>query len=96
MTDSKVLVVIDVQREYVTPGRPFHIKSIGPSLENAKNMLTHARGEGWPIVHVRHLQDGEIFNRESEFSDFVEGFAPQAGELEISKGNYSCFSFTGI
>lgn len=89
---QKVLVVVDIQREYVTPGRPFHIASIGPSLENARRVLETARRSGWPIYHVRHLQDGAIFNRDNEHSRFVQGFEPLADEREIHKGNFSCYS----
>lgn len=88
----KALVVIDIQREYTTPGRRFHIQSIGPSLRNAYSMLRFARSQGWPIVHVQHLQDGEIFNRASHYADFVDGFVPERGETLAVKGNYSSFS----
>jgi len=88
----KALVVIDVQQEYTTSGRRFHIQSIGSSLENAKTMLDYAREHAWPIVHVQHLQDGELFNRASEFSHFVGGFDPQEGEDIAAKGKYSSFS----
>jgi len=88
----KALVVIDVQREYTTPGRRFQIQSIGSSLNNAYAMLRHARGMRWPIVHVQHLQQGEIFNPQSEYSDFVDGFVPERGEVLAVKGNYSAFS----
>lgn len=86
------LVVIDVQREYNTPGRLFNIDSIGDSLTNGKCVLDHARKQGWHIVHVRHMQDGDIFNPKSEYSGFIDGFNPQGGEREIHKGNFSCFS----
>jgi ureidoacrylate peracid hydrolase len=89
---QKVLVVVDIQREYVTEGRPFCIRSIGPSLENAGRVLAAARERGWPVYHVRHLQSGAIFNPESEHSGFVEGFEPRAGEREIHKGDFSCYS----
>ncbi|SDX23548.1 Nicotinamidase-related amidase [Marininema mesophilum] len=92
MNERNALVLIDIQREYVTEGRPFYIRSIGPSLENAKTMLEKARTEGWMVVHVRHLQEGEIFNADSEFSDFVQGFEPRIGEREITKYKFSCFS----
>lgn len=88
----KALVVIDIQREYIAAGRKFHIESIGPSLQNAYVMLRHAREEGWPIIHVQHLQDGDLFNRNSDTADFIDGFAPEAGEAHATKGNYSCFS----
>lgn len=88
----KALVVIDIQREYVLPGRKFHISSIGPSLTNAYAMLRFARSENWPIVHVQHLQDGDLFNRASDTSDFVDGFVPERGETHAIKGNYSSYS----
>ncbi len=88
----KALVVIDIQREYVLPGRLFHISSIGPSLSNAYAMLRYARSQNWPIVHVQHLQDGDLFNRASANSDFVDGFVPERGETHIVKGNYSSYS----
>jgi ureidoacrylate peracid hydrolase len=88
----KALVVIDVQREYTTYGRHFHIENIANSLKNAKTMLDYAREHAWPIVHVQHLQDGGIFNRTSEFSNFIDGFYPREGERLAAKGKYSSFS----
>ncbi|GHD56486.1 cysteine hydrolase [Jeongeupia chitinilytica] len=88
----KALVVIDIQREYIAAGRKFQIKLIGNSLNNAYSMLNFARNEGWPIIHVQHLQDGDLFNRASDTSDFIDGFVPQANEALAVKGNYSSFS----
>ncbi|MEO6918183.1 MAG: isochorismatase family protein [Collimonas sp.] len=88
----KALVVIDIQREYIAPGRLFQIHGIGPSLNNAYTMLRFARSQGWPIVHVKHLQDGDIFNRSSDKSDFIDGFVPEANEVLAIKGNYSSYS----
>ncbi|QDQ27014.1 cysteine hydrolase [Chitinimonas arctica] len=89
---KKALVVIDIQREYVTPGRSFHIHGIGPSLENAFSMLQFARSSGWPIVHVQHIQDGDLFGRDSAGADFIDGFVPKNSETLAVKGNYSSFS----
>lgn len=88
----KALIVIDVQNEYVTPGRPFNIEGIAPSLEQLKSVLGTAREKNWPVVHVRHLQAGSIFNPESNLSDFVEGVSPNLGEYSVQKSNFSCFS----
>ncbi|MFJ3045390.1 isochorismatase family protein [Herbaspirillum chlorophenolicum] len=88
----KALVVIDIQKEYTTPGRRFHIQNIDRSLENARAMLNLARESGWPIVHVKHLQEGEVFNPTSEMSGFVDGFSPQEGETLAVKSNISSFS----
>jgi ureidoacrylate peracid hydrolase len=88
----KALVVIDIQREYISAGRAFHIASIAPSLHNAYLMLTYARREGWPIIHVQHLQDGDLFGTSSDTSGFIDGFMPEPGEAHATKGNYSAFS----
>lgn len=92
MKKNKVLVVIDVQREYVTPGRKFHISGIDDSLRKGAELLQFARAQNWPVVHVQHLQDGDLFGRQSPTSDFVEGFSPVKGEVVAVKGNYSSFS----
>lgn len=88
----KALIVIDIQREYISAGRSFHIGSIGPSLQNAYSVLQHARKERWPVIHVQHLQDGNLFNAKSDTSDFIDGFRPEEGEKHAIKGNYSSFS----
>lgn len=90
--NKKVLVVIDIQKEYTTPGRPFYLEQAGPSLKTAQGVLESARDRGWPIVHVRHVQSGDIFNAESSNSDYVEEFRPRAGERQITKSDYSCYS----
>ncbi len=89
---SPVLVVIDIQKEYTTEGRPFHLSEIAPSLKNAGYMLTHARDAAWPVVHVQHLQDGSIFNPADQFSGFVAGFEPLPTEAHVVKGNFSSYS----
>jgi ureidoacrylate peracid hydrolase len=90
--NNRVLLVVDIQKEYVTKGRPFFIESIGPSIDNAKKVLSHARTLGWPIVHVKHVQKGEIFSPESPYSEYADGFRPQKGEKEFVKENFSCYS----
>jgi ureidoacrylate peracid hydrolase len=89
---KKALVVVDIQREYIAPGRKFQIQGIGPSLKNAYAMLRFARTQDWPIVHVQHQQDGDIFNRHADTTDFIDGFVPEANEVLAVKGNYSSFS----
>ena len=90
--NNRTLVVVDIQKEYTTPGRPFYLEQAGPSLKKAKEVLEAARRQGWPIVHVKHLQDGDRFNPKSPLSDYVEEFRPLPGEREVVKGNFSSYS----
>lgn len=89
---QKTLCVIDIQQEYNTPGRPFYIPNLQDSLQNALTILNHARANHWHIIHVKHLQSGSIFNHNSPFSDFIDGFHPQTDELLCLKDNFSSFS----
>lgn len=87
-----MLAVIDIQKEYTTPGRPFFLEQAGPSLKTAKEVLEKARRRGWTVVHVRHVQAGDIFNADSPNSDYVEEFRPLAGETQFVKSDFSCYS----
>ena len=64
-----VLVLVDVQKEYITEGRPFCLETIGESLNNLRRLLAHARSRGWKIVHMRHQQNAECFSYGSKYSD---------------------------
>lgn len=87
-----VLVLIDVQKEYITEGRPFCLETIAPSLENLRALQAHARKQGWKVVHMYHQQNSECFTYGSEFSQYIEGFEPLEGEKNFMKTDFSCFS----
>ena len=40
---EKVLVLIDIQKEYITPGRLFCLQGIESSLQQAKKMLANRK-----------------------------------------------------
>lgn len=88
-----VLIVIDIQKEYLTPGRSYQLSDVGPSLVQARGVLNQARAQGWVIVHVKHLnENGEIFSGKNEYSDYAPGFEPCAGEFEVIKHDFSSYS----
>lgn len=91
-TTSPTLVLIDVQKEYVTPGRPFFLSDIGPSLQNCRLLLASARRNGLRILHIQHLGDGPVFNRNAPESGFVDGFEPQGAEFHLTKAKLPCYS----
>ena len=86
------LVLIDIQKEYFTKGRPFYLNGGADSLENARTLLALARKNNWNIIHVQHLNDGEYFPRGGETSQFVEGFEPQENEDLVVKSALSAYS----
>jgi len=89
---TPLLLLIDIQREYIAKGRPFCLNGIEPALENCRSLLAHGRENQWPIVHVRYLQDSHLFNEDLPYSRFIEGFEPLAHEMVFTKHMFSCFS----
>ena len=45
MLETPLLIAIDIQREYITPGRPYCLNGVDESLENCRDILAHARLE---------------------------------------------------
>jgi ureidoacrylate peracid hydrolase len=91
-TYDKVLVLIDVQKEYTATGRPFCLSGIEESLGKIKLCLEYARQNNYKIIHVRHIQDGDIFSKNNCFAGFIEGFEPLENEDVITKSNFSAFT----
>lgn len=82
--NEKVLVVIDIQKEYNTEGRPFCIPNV-QYLQKASDVLKKARTQNWPIVHVQHLQEKGIFAKGDANANFIDGFDPTSGETHVTK-----------
>lgn len=89
---KKIILAIDIQNEYITEGRPFNIKSIAKSLDNARGIIEAARKKNIPVWHVKHQQDKNVFIKDSSLSDFIDGFEPLTNERLFVKDMYSCFS----
>ncbi len=87
-----VLVLVDIQKEYIAEGRAFCLETIQESLENCKKLLTHARENSWKVIHLHHEQNSEYFSRNGEFSEYIEGFEPAEGEHNIAKSDFSAFT----
>jgi ureidoacrylate peracid hydrolase len=89
---TKLVLAIDIQKEYCSEGRPFFIRNIQSSLENAKKVIDAAREYNIPVWHVQHKKEGPVFSKHDSFIDFIEGFEPSSGEQVFEKDMYSCFS----
>lgn len=89
---KNILCLIDLQKEYEIEGRPFCIPGVSKSLKEISKLVTVARINKWPILHVRHLQESGLFASGSPEAEFINGFEPQVGELTFTKNNFSCFA----
>jgi ureidoacrylate peracid hydrolase len=90
------LVLIDIQKEYTTPGKPFCLAGIGPSRAKCRRLLREARASQVRIVHVQHLQDGPVFGRNSTEAEFVDGFEPMSTEAHLIKSKLSSYTHSAF
>jgi len=96
VSDTPLLIAIEIQREYTTKGRPYYMEEIDESLENCGKILSHARDKNWTVAHVRHEQPGHLFGQAHAATQFVKGFEPLPREYLFTKGNFSCYSNPGF
>jgi nicotinamidase-related amidase len=86
------LVCIDLQREYVVPGRPLYAAESAPVTEVCRRVLEHARADGWRVVHTQQRKPGDLFARTGNFGAPIEGLRPLISEPVFLRTGLSAFS----
>lgn len=86
------LILVDVQREYICRHRPLGLENVEATVANCKRLLTSARENKIPVAFVRWSQDGKVFNRHGEFSDWIEGLQPTQSDMVFERQWPSCYS----
>ncbi|MGW1213801.1 isochorismatase family protein [Streptomyces sp. NPDC002499] len=107
---SPALLLVDPARAYVDPDCPLYA-GVEPAAEAMRLLLADARRAGIPVIVTRVLlrpdgSDGGLFFRKvpvlrafvegSPFGDFIDGLAPAADELTVTKQYPSAFFGTGL
>jgi nicotinamidase-related amidase len=84
------LVCLNLNREYVTPGRPLYAPDAAAAATRARACLSHARDFGWPVAHVqtRHSRLGH----DVRFARPVEGLEPLPSEALFITHRRSAFA----
>lgn len=72
------LVCLNLNREYVTPGRPLYAPGAPAAAIRVRACLSHARDLGWPVAHVqaRHSR----LSQSPSFSRPIDGLEPLPSE----------------
>lgn len=91
-TIGPLLVVVDIQREYIEHGRPLCLETIENCLYRCSRVLAHARDQGWDIAHVMWRQKGRLFNEGQLFTEMISGFHPRGSERVFVKPTASAYS----
>lgn len=95
LSDASVapcLVLIDMQREYVTGSRLMALPDADAALANCRAALDHARSRGFPVAFLRQFSRSAYFNPATAFSGWIKGFEPTGGDMIFERENPSCYS----
>jgi nicotinamidase-related amidase len=86
------LVCMDLQREYVVPGRPLYGAGAAPVADVCRRVLEHARVRRWRVVHTQQRHPDGLFARSSYFGAPIEGLRPLISEPVFMRSGLSAFS----
>lgn len=86
------LVLIDLQKEYVSEGRALRVFDAGAAVENCMVALKHARQIGIPVAFMRLSLKSSFFNTATDFSRWIDGILPLGGDYVFEREKPSCYS----
>jgi nicotinamidase-related amidase len=98
-SERSVLLLIDLQQEYLWPGGPMKLPEAPAALERAAALLAAARAADIPIVHVRHVSEhpaAEEFRPGTPQVEIRPEVAPTEGESVVDKRAPSVFAGTTL
>jgi nicotinamidase-related amidase len=87
-----IVVLVDMQQEYLAKPRLLAISKIDRALDNCRRVLDHARDIGLPVAFMRLLNESAFFNRATPFVRWIEGFEPYRNEMVFERSSPSCYS----
>jgi nicotinamidase-related amidase len=87
-----LVVLVDLQQEYLAKPRLLAISGIERALENCRKVLDHSRRIGMPVAFVRMIGESVFFNRATPFVRWIEGFEPARNEMVFERASPSCYS----
>jgi len=86
------LICLDLQREYVVPGRPGYAPA-GPDVAAVcLKVLDHARAAGWRVVHSQLRRHATSPFGAALFGAPIEGLRPLISEPVFFRGGLSAFA----
>jgi nicotinamidase-related amidase len=92
--DPPILICADLQTEYLTEGRSHVITSAGAVTAQSLELLTHWRGNLWPVMHLKRIAQAAWFNPASKLTDWIAEMKPKPGELTFEHPLPSAYSST--
>lgn len=96
MTDPAApwLICLNLNREYVTPGRPLFADGGEEAAACARRVVHHARSSGWTVAHVQ-TRGARLANAD-QFQRPIEALEPLPSEPLFLVRWRSAFAHTGL
>lgn len=94
--EKSVLVLIDIQREYVDGAVP--LEKVHEAASEAGRLLSLARGKGVPVFHIAHGSGpgAPAFATDGPYVEHLDPVKPGSGEELIWKTHADAFLGTGL
>lgn len=91
-----LICFVDLQVEYVSPGRALAVEETDPWMENCRALLEFARSQRLPIAHFRQLRRDGSLNAATSFAAWIDEFRPRTSEMVFERSLPSCYSADGF
>ena len=89
---NSIIVLLDLQNEYIASGRAYSLAETKACLKNCKLILDQARASGFTIIHFRTILKSAFFNPGSYFCDWINDFSPHSNEMVFERSEPSIFA----
>ena len=89
---SPMLVLIDMQKEYVASSRAVSLSGADKALDNCRRALAHARYARIPVAFVRQRGVSAFFNPATAFAQWIDGFVPTRDDAVFERSRPSCYA----
>jgi nicotinamidase-related amidase len=91
LLDTPVLLCLDLQMEFVAPGRPFADPDAEAITALCSDLIAEARDAGWSVVHAQLHQGGPLIAGYG-LTQPVKGCEPRPGEVLLRRAGVSAFA----
>lgn len=88
---TPTVIVVDPQKEYVAANRALELPGVDAAIERCRELVSFARGNGFPIVFMRWKQQGKFFNARP-FADWIDGLVPNGSDMIFERSLPSCYA----
>lgn len=80
-----LLVLLDVQREYVAENRALCLGGVDVAVSNCRRLLAYAREQGMPVAFLRWQQKGMFFAKLAETSGWIDDLTPTGADMVFDR-----------